>query len=214
MHLIWDWNGTLFADLHIVVTSVNSSLEAVGSDRRIDADGYRDHYRRPVRGFYEALLERSVGDAEWELINQRFHDTYHGLLTSAGPADDAHAAADLAAARGLSQSILSMWSHDMLVPTVTGLGLDAHMRVVRGADRAGGDRKEALLRFHLDELDISPAKPVVMVGDTFDDAHAAAEASIGMIYYDGGSHHRVALDATGMPVAETLLEAVELASTF
>ena len=213
MHLIWDWNGTLFADLHIVVVSVNASLEAVGTDVRIDADGYRDHYRRPVRGFYDALLGRSVGDPEWELINQQFHDTYHGLLATAGPADDAHDAAALAAGRGLSQSILSMWSHDMLVPTVAGLGLDTHMQVVRGADRAAGDRKEALLRLHMDELGLPASKPVVMVGDTFDDAHAAAEVAIGMIYYDGGSHHRVALDATGIPVAETLVEAVAIAAT-
>ena len=30
-HVIWDWNGTLFDDLHIVVESVNASLAELGA---------------------------------------------------------------------------------------------------------------------------------------------------------------------------------------
>ena len=36
-HIIWDWNGTLFDDLHIVVESVNVSLAELGAPP-IDAE--------------------------------------------------------------------------------------------------------------------------------------------------------------------------------
>jgi phosphoglycolate phosphatase-like HAD superfamily hydrolase len=73
MHLIWDWNGTLFDDHHIVVEAVNASLTAIGAGVQIDADGYRDHYRRPVRAFYDVLLERAVTDVEWEICCAKRH---------------------------------------------------------------------------------------------------------------------------------------------
>ena len=211
MHLIWDWNGTLFDDLHIVVDGVNASLEAIGASLRIDADGYRDNYRRPVRGFYDVMLERAITDAEWDTINERFHDVYLELLPGAGPAADAHDAVAYARSSGATQSILSMWTHEQLVPTVSGYGLDAAMVAVRGAVAAEGDSKVELLRHHLDELALGRKHRVVLIGDTFDDAAAALEVGAGAVFYDGGSHHRHQLEATGVPVADTLMDAIDLA---
>ena len=37
MHIVWDWNGTLFDDLAIVVDAVNASLAHEGAGP-IDAD--------------------------------------------------------------------------------------------------------------------------------------------------------------------------------
>ncbi len=212
MHLIWDWNGTLFDDNHIVVQAVNASLAAISAEAAIDAEGYRDHYQRPVRAFYDVLLGRAVTDAEWETINTAFHDAYMERLHLAAPTTDAHRAAAYTVERGLTQSILSMWTHDLLVPTVTGHGLTEMMVAVRGSDTARGDRKEDLLRRHLEELPMNGDLGTVLIGDTFDDAAAAAAAAIGCVLYNGGSHHRPQLVATGVPVADTLIEAIDLAA--
>lgn len=212
MHLIWDWNGTLFDDLHVVVDAVNASLRAIGATVQIDADGYRDHYRRPVRGFYDAMLRRAVTDREWETINGRFHDVYSASLHLAGPSRDAHAAAAEVARRHYTQSILSMWTHDLLVEAVARYGLADKMVAVRGSYVAGGDPKAELLRRHLVEIEPHSTGKVVLVGDTFDDAAAAAEVGIGAVFYDGGSHHRPELEATGTPVADSLVEAIDIAA--
>ncbi len=211
MHLIWDWNGTLFDDLHIVVVGVNASLATVVDDIAIDDDGYRDHYRRPVREFYDTLLDRPVTDDEWGVINVRFHDVYFDLIDRAGPNPEAHAAVQAANERSLTQSILSMWTHTLLRPTVVRHGLADHMLAVRGSADAEGSIKTDLLRLHLDELQLPAGTKIVMVGDTFDDANAAADVGVGAVLYDGGSHHREALEATGVPVADTLCHAVDLA---
>lgn len=211
MHIIWDWNGTLFDDLHIVVDGVNASLAAVDANVQIDADGYRDHYRRPVRSFYDVLMGRPVTDAEWETINQVFHDAYYSKIELAGPNAEAHAAVAEVRNRSLTQSILSMWTDSLLGPTVARHGLAASMLAVQGSVAAEGSIKSALLRQHLDALALGAATKVVMVGDTFDDANAAAEVGVGAVFYDGGSHHRHALEATGVPVADTLCHAIDLA---
>jgi len=212
MHLIWDWNGTLFDDHHIVVAAVNASLTAIAAEVQIDADGYRDHYQRPVRAFYDVLLGRDVTDPEWDTINTTFHDEYMDMLHLAAPAPDALTAAGYAVRRRLTQSILSMWTHQLLVPTVAGHGLSEMMVAVRGSDTARGDRKADLLARHLEELPMNGEIRTVLIGDTFDDAAAAEALGIGCVFYNGGSHHRPELVATGLPVADTLLEAIDLAA--
>ncbi|MBU1494052.1 MAG: HAD family hydrolase, partial [Actinobacteria bacterium] len=121
-HIVWDWNGTLFDDLHIVVDSVNASLARFG-EGPIDAARYQAHYRRPVRLFYDSLLGRPIGDDMWHTIDRVFHETYHGALDRAALAPDAVEAMDAVLAGGGTQSILSMWWHEQLVPAVAAFDL-------------------------------------------------------------------------------------------
>jgi phosphoglycolate phosphatase-like HAD superfamily hydrolase len=52
---------------------------------------------------------------------------------------------------------------------------------------------------------------VVLVGDSLDDLAAARAVGAGCVLYDGGSHHRHALEATGSPVVDTLTAALAAA---
>ncbi len=205
-HVIWDWNGTLFDDLHIVVDAVNAALAEVGAPP-IDADGYRTHYGRPVRRFYERLLARPLADREWAAMVEVFHQAYRTALDRASLTADACDALAAVAAAGGSQSLLSMWWHDELVPFVTRFGVDGYMARVDGNRRDANDTKEDHLRTHLAALDVAAAEALV-VGDALDDARAAAAAGVACVLYDGGSHHRRELEAAGTPVAATLLEAL------
>lgn len=212
-HVVWDWNGTLFDDLHIVVEAVNAAIDPFGVPS-IDANGYRDHFQRPVQGFYDILLGRPVEDHEWHHIDEVFHEAYRDRLHHADLHTTALPAMERVAAEGGSQSLLSMWWHDELVPTVERLGIGEYMVRIDGNRHGAGDRKATQLIRHLDELESHgiDRRAVVMVGDTFDDGHAAHEAGIGCVLFaGGGSHHRHELEATGLPVADTLTEALELA---
>ena len=212
-HIVWDWNGTLFDDLHIVVESVNAAIDRFGAPG-IDANGYRDHFQRPVQRFYHVLLGRPVEEHEWRHIDEVFHQAYRDRLHRA----DLHVTARRAIERihhnGGTQSLLSMWWHDELVPAIEELELDGYMVRVDGNRRGAGDHKAEQLHSHLDELAAHgiAAHSTVMIGDTFDDGHAAHEAGIGCVLFaGGGSHHRHELEATGLPVADTLTEALDLA---
>lgn len=209
-HVVWDWNGTLFDDLHIVVEAVNVGLASVAQEP-ISLDDYRDHYTRPVRTFYERLLGRGVPSAEWEDLDRRFHDGYRDLLARAVLTADAAEALEAVSRRGLTQSLLSMFPHEELVPLVGRLGIAGYFDRIDGLRGPAGDPKAAYLEEHLRGL-IGGAPPaeVLVVGDTLDDAVAAAQAGARCVLYDNGSHHRWALDDLGVPVATSLVEALRL----
>ena len=214
MHVIWDWNGTLFDDLDIVVESVNVAIAPFGAGA-IDADGYRDHYQRPVQQFYDVLLGRAVTEEEWREIDVAFHGAYRERLDRATLHPTALSALEDVRRASGSQSVLSMWAHTELVPMVERLELNAYMLRVDGTEGGAGDEKAAKLGRHLDHLSADHGMrrdETVMVGDAFDDAHAAEVNGIACVLFASGSHHRHQLDATGHPVADSLTEALALAS--
>lgn len=208
VHVVWDWNGTLLADLPYVVDAVSRSIARYDLGP-IDAEDYRDHYTRPVRGFYDNLFGRPVTDMEWSDLNKTFHDRYYDVVDGIELADGARASLDFVEAHGWSQSLLSMSTHIHLVRTVRAHQIDHKFRRVTGLETADGGLKAIHLKSHLAAMDIGP-ESAVLIGDTPDDHAAAVSAGASVIMYDGGSHHREVLDDLEAPVVSTLLEAVAL----
>jgi phosphoglycolate phosphatase-like HAD superfamily hydrolase len=208
-HVVWDWNGTLLDDLPVVVEAVNAALAHLGAPP-ITADGYRDHYTRPVRRFYDSLLGREVADDEWLRLNAEFHDTYFQLATTVQLAPGALQAMDLVAEMGWSQSLLSMSPQTWLDSIVTRLGIADRFDLVDGLSVPTGGLKAVHLEEHLSLLGVGDSR-VVVVGDTPDDVAAAAHVGADAILFHGGSHHRTRLEAEGVPIAETVLEAARIA---
>lgn len=210
-HVVWDWNGTLHDDFGLILDAANAAMEVAGGPP-IDAETYRERFVRPVREFYAGLLGREIDDELWDRIDRAFHDRYHAILDDGGLTGDALEAIDALSASGLTQSILSMWHHDRLVPYVEGLGLSERFVRIDGLRGVGGGSKAPHLAAHLEALraDGVEATPeqVVMVGDTLDDAAAAEVNEVAIVLYTGGEHGPEALGRTGRPVAHSLLDAL------
>ena len=206
-HLVWDWNGTLLDDLSLVVSSTNEAFAAVGG-RLVDADEHRRRFRRPVAEFYAEILERAVDEEEFGTLDRIFHDAYRLGLTSMELAADAQAA--LKSWPG-SQSLLSMWFHDELVPAVETYGLAGVFTRVDGLrTEVGGHLKAGHLAEHLAGLGVA-GEQVVLIGDSLDDAAAADTVGGRAVLYTGGFTDPVRLRASGYPVADTLVEAIGIA---
>jgi phosphoglycolate phosphatase-like HAD superfamily hydrolase len=206
MHLVWDWNGTLLNDLDLVVTATNDAFASVGGPV-VTADEHRRDFRRPVSDYYAYVLGRPVTQEEFALLDRVFHETYRKGLATVALATDAR---DAMAAWAGTQSLLSMWFHHELVPTVEGFRLD-FLRVDGLREELGGGFKAAHLKAHLDELGLD-ATEVVLIGDSVDDADAAAAAGTRCVLYAGGFTDPGRLRTCGVPVAQTLLEAVATAA--
>ena len=208
-HLVWDWNGTLLDDLTLVVSSTNAAFAAVGG-RSVDSDEHRRQFRRPVAEFYAEILGRAVDEEEFGRLDRIFHDAYRLGLTTTTLAADATAA--IRSWPG-SQSLLSMWFHDELIPAVETYGLAGLFARVDGLrTEVGGDLKAGHLARHLAGLEVA-GDDVVLIGDSLDDATAAASVGGAAVLYTGGFTEPARLRASGFPVADTLVEAVELAKT-
>lgn len=207
-HLVWDWNGTLFDDLPLVVAASNAAFASAGGPQ-VTTEAHRRDFRRPVRDYYARVLGRPVDDDEFARLDQVFHDAYQAGLATCRLAADALSA--LGAWVG-SQSLLSMWFHTELVPTVGRLGLAPHFVRVDGlCAPVGGGPKRPHLQAHLAKLGLT-GRDVVLIGDTVDDAQAAHAVGARCVLYAGGLTEPRQLRATGVPVADTLTEAVALAA--
>jgi phosphoglycolate phosphatase-like HAD superfamily hydrolase len=207
-HLVWDWNGTLLDDLKLVVDATNVCLAGVGGPV-ITAEEHRRDFRRPILDYYAHVLERPVDEVEFKLLDDAFHDAYRARMAEVQLAPDALEA--MAKWPG-TQSLLSMFFHDELLVEVERHGLGARLVRVDGLPGTiGGHRKGAFLERHLEALGLDPAG-VVLIGDSVDDGDAARSAGAAAVLYAGGFTDPALLKATGLPVAYSLVEAVELAS--
>jgi phosphoglycolate phosphatase-like HAD superfamily hydrolase len=208
MHLVWDWNGTLFDDLTLVVTSTNKSLELAGAGP-VTVEEHRRDFCRPIPAYYALVLGYPLDDEQFATIDKAFHTAYNEGLASCSLANGT---LDALAGWAGTQSLLSMWFHDDLVPTVERYGISSYFARVDGLRaQIGGGSKAPHLITHLKELGVD-GRDCVLIGDSVDDAEAAATVGARVVLYTGGITDALQLRRTGRPVAESLAEAVRLAA--
>jgi phosphoglycolate phosphatase-like HAD superfamily hydrolase len=208
-HLVWDWNGTLLNDLDLVVEATNAAFAAIGGPA-VTADDHRRDFRRPVVDYYAFVLGRPVTADEFVRLDHAFHTAYRTKLLECALAGDAVEAIN---AWSGTQSLLSMWFHDELLPEVGRRGLAERLVRIDGlrATVGGGHKAEHLIE-HLAALEVK-GDDTVLIGDSIDDAHAADEVGAAVVLYAGGFTDPEVLRASGRPLAPTLVEAVALAQT-
>jgi phosphoglycolate phosphatase-like HAD superfamily hydrolase len=211
-HIVWDWNGTLFHDNQAIIGATNAAFAELGIPS-ITLERYRELYCVPVPKFYERLIGRLPTDEEWEVMDAVFHRYYAEQRAGCGLTDGVPGLLAEWVSGGRSQSILSMYGHEELVPLVRGFGIEPHfLRVDGRTGPSGGSKAEHMVR-HLRALTgVDPARTVV-IGDAADDAIAARHVGAKAVLYTGGSHSRASLEGVGVgvPVVDTLAEAVALA---
>lgn len=208
-HIIWDWNGTLLNDLPIIIDAVNDTVDEVGL-RRITLDDYRSYYTRPVKKFYDSIAGEEIEHDLWKKIDHLFHVRYEELLGQAALAAGAHDVLTNLDQGPNSQSLLSMAPNAGLQDALHQFGVRRYFEIAQGNTGPPGGFKDEHLAEHLRRVGLDPGA-VTMIGDTVDDAHAAMANDIDIVLYDDGSHHRHDLEALGVPVAESLADAVEVA---
>jgi phosphoglycolate phosphatase-like HAD superfamily hydrolase len=209
-HIVWDWNGTLLNDNDAIIGATNAAFAELGLEP-LTLERYRALYCVPVPKFYERLMGRLPTDAEWEAMDAVFHRYYAEHRVRCGLTEGAVELLAGWRSAGHSQSLLSMYVHEELVPLVRGFGIEPHfLRVDGRTGRSGGSKAEHMVR-HLKALAGVEAARTVVIGDAADDAVAALHVGARAVLYTGGSHSRASLEGVGVPVVDTLGEAVEVA---
>ncbi|WP_236243367.1 HAD family hydrolase [Streptomyces sp. CC228A] len=209
-HLVWDWNGTLLDDIGAVIDATNAAFAELGLEP-VTLARYRELYCVPVPLFYERLLGRLPDDDEWAVMDGAFHRHYWTRADACGLTDGAAELLAAAAAAGRTQSLLSLAPHERLLPLVRQHGIhDWFVRVDGRTDQSTAGKAAHMVR-HLRALDGVAPERVVVIGDAADDAVAAAHVGAKAVLYTGGSHSRASLRAAGVPVVDTLAEAVAVA---
>lgn len=215
-HLVWDWNGTLLDDTHAVIQATNAAFAEVEL-APITLEQYREMYTVPIPRFYERFLGRLPTEAEWERMDVIFHRYYAEQRVACGLTAGVEELLHQWQRAGRSQSLLSMYGHEQLVPVVRGYGIEPRFVRVEGRTGPSGGSKALHMERHFEALagvdGIAPENSVI-IGDAVDDAVAAVHVGARAVLYTGGSHSRSSLEGAGVPVVDSLGEAVALAETF
>jgi phosphoglycolate phosphatase-like HAD superfamily hydrolase len=205
--VVWDWNGTLLHDNDAVLSAVNAVCAGFGRES-ITLNHWRSVFSRPLLECYERLLAQQLDPAAWTRVDTIYHDHYRGLLSLCRLADGVPEHLRAWGERGRTQSLLSMWYHDELVALVGEFGLTELFSRVDGLrEEAQGGSKAEHLAAHLTALDLDAAD-VVLIGDVVDDAEAAAHVGASCVLVTTGVVSRAKLEATGVPVADSITEAL------
>jgi phosphoglycolate phosphatase-like HAD superfamily hydrolase len=203
-HIIWDWNGTLLNDTHLVLEATNTTLATFGAGP-VSLDAHRRDFIRPVERYYSLVLGRDLTVDEFGVLEVGYHSAYEQLLPSCPLTVGA---IDVLAAWTGPQSLLSMWFHHRLVPTVDAYGLTGYFERIDGLQGTiGGGAKAPHLAAHIAALGLA-GSDCVLVGDAVDDAVAAASVGADCILFSGGLTDPVRLKAVGVPVVDSLADAV------
>jgi len=206
-HVVWDWNGTILDDNDAVVASVNAVCAAFGR-APIELEYWRTIYRRPLLDCYEELLARPLSTQDWTEIDRHYHEMYRTLLPTTRLAPGIPDELRRWRAGGGRQSLLSMWFHDELTALVAEHGLtDLFARIDGLRVDTGGHGKTAHLKEHLAELKVDPTE-VLVIGDVLDDAAAAHAAGTRCVLVTTGVSNRQALKSAGVPVVDSVAEAL------
>ncbi|GAA1984589.1 HAD family hydrolase [Kitasatospora viridis] len=210
-HIVWDWNGTLLNDMAAVVAASNAAFATVGGAPLTVAQ-YRENYEIPIPRFYQRVLGFQPSGTQWEALDATFQEHYTRLSADVGLADGVPELLAGWAADGHTQSLLSMHQHERLLPAVERFGIGPRFLRVDGRTGPSHGQKAAAMVRHLRALGeaVDPSRTVV-IGDAADDALAAREAGVHAVLYTGGSHVRANLEPVGVPVVDSLAEAVALA---
>jgi phosphoglycolate phosphatase-like HAD superfamily hydrolase len=206
-HVIWDWNGTLLDDFGLMVEASEVACRRVRPGASVAAETYRLHFTRPIRLFYERLLGGALSDGEWQVIVEEYGAHYEAHVDEVPLRAGALDVITLLEAAGVSQSVLSLSESAHLDRRLRFHGLDRRFLFAEGTPPEGPpESKASLLTGHAERIraarpDLTDAD-IVLIGDTTDDAIAAAAAGLRRVILTDGT-----FDAERLQALETLTAA-------
>ncbi|NDC80243.1 MAG: HAD family hydrolase [Verrucomicrobia bacterium] len=200
-HLIWDWNGTLLDDAWLCREIMNGQLRR-RSLPTISQERYEAVFDFPVERYYRTVgfdwQKESFAEAGTEFIVEyekrkgecRLQTGARELLQRLGT-------------EGITQAVLSAYSHSSLEGFLGHFGIRGHFRSVAGhRDHYAAGKVEQGLEM-LKELHVRP-EDTLLIGDTTHDAEVARAMGVECFLIPCGHNSRDRLERCGFPVVAGL----------
>lgn len=206
MTVMWDWNGTLIADVPHVVNINNQVFTAHGYPETTCED-YRSRFRFPVKDYY---LEYGVTEEDFAVIAEEWNRSYVAGFDAVPLAPGAAEAVRRFHNAGFRQVILSASQIDQLREQVRRFReLDGMFDDVLGIGDVYASSKVQIARDYLKISDVDP-KDAVFIGDTSHDAEVAGAIGVRCLLISGGHQTDEVLRQTGATVLPSLSDALDM----
>ena len=206
MTVLWDWNGTLIADVPHVVNVNNVVFDAYGY-RHTTEEEYRRLFRFPVRDYY---LAYGVSAEDFPVIAREWNRIYVEGFDQVPLAPHVPETLGRFRAAGFRQVILSASQVDQLRAQVARFReLDGMFNEVLGIGDVYASSKVQIAKDFLARSGVDPAD-AVFIGDTSHDAEVAQAIGVKCFLISGGHQMDEVLNGTGATVLRNLKDAADL----
>lgn len=206
MTVLWDWNGTLIADVPHVVRINNLVFRAHGY-RDTTADEYRRLFRFPVKNYY---LEYGVTEEDFSLIAREWNERYVEGFDDVPLAPHVQETVKRFQTAGFRQVIISASQIDQLREQVARFPeIEGVFDEVLGIGDVYASSKVQIAKDYLSRSGIDPLE-AVFIGDTNHDAEVAQAIGVKCLLVSGGHQNDDILKKTGATVLQRLTDACDL----
>ena len=199
-HIIWDFNGTLFADIDAGIVSVNTMLKERSLPEIPSVEAYREVFRFPVIDYY-----RDVGfdfEAEpFDVLAPIWIELYNKNSANAPLQEYAKETLEEFKRLGIPQLLLSATEINMLKGQLKTLGITAYFDEIMGLDNIHANSKKAIA---LDWAEKNPNARPLFIGDSLHDAEVASAVGADCVLVANGHQSRARLEPCGFPVYDSL----------
>jgi len=200
-HLIWDWNGTLLDDAWLCREIMNGQLRKRGLPV-LSREKYEAVFDFPVERYYR-IVGFDWGKESFAEAGTEFIVEYEKRKKECRLQAGAKALLQRVEQEGISQAVLSAYSHPTLVEFLGHFGVRGHFRNVAGnRDHYAAGKVEQGLEM-LKELHVRPQE-TVLIGDTTHDAEVARAMGVDCLLIPCGHNSRERLERCGCPLVTGL----------
>lgn len=203
--VLWDWNGTLLDDLQYAIDVRNRVFPTFGLPGLESVADYHAQFTFPVRTYYERA---GVTDETFEAVAHAWMDEYVRGFDTVRLHGDARSALDRLAHGKICQAVLSASKQDMLAEQIARFGIAPYFAVLLGLGDIYAGSKQEIARRYLQGCGISPQE-TCLIGDTLHDAEVAQAVGAGCVLVARGHQSRQTLLEAGVPVMQSLEQAVD-----
>ncbi len=200
-HIIWDWNGTLFDDLHLSASLINGVLRKRNLPE-LSIEKYREIFTFPVKDYY-ARTGLDFEKESFEVVGKEWMDQYELRKYECGLSRCAIEVLEKIRNKGIDQSILSAYSQHTLVEVVTKSGVAGYFSHMVGLDNIYATSKLELGKKLINDLGLNGGE-AVLIGDTLHDFDVAKGIGADCILIAGGHQCKETLLTSGVQVYDSL----------
>lgn len=195
-HLLWDFNGTIYADMNASRMATNCLLKARGLKEISTPEEMRQKFCFPVKDYYEYLgFDYSV--EKYEDIAAEWINLYLAMSEQALLCEGVADAITKLHNDGYIQSIISACEHTMLQEKLQKLGISRFFCDISGTnDVSAHSKSQVALKWR----ENNPDATAIMIGDTPHDYEVASLIGVDCVLYSGGFVSESRLKNIGVPI--------------
>jgi len=205
--IIWDWNGTLLNDAMICIDSMNDLLEA-RSLPKLNIERYREIFTFPVRDYYLAA-GFDFNEEPFEIPAMQFIELYRKAVKKASLHQGSREILQTLNNSGYRQHVLSVMEQQLLLKSISDLGISDFFEQIAGIDNHYGNGKTKLAGKLLNTIGTDPEN-LILIGDTLHDHEVAEANGIPCILISHGHQSYERLKSSGRVVCHNFTDLPDL----